>query len=112
MNVIKCSVIAAFILSPFFVQADKYTTNVYIDSVEAFGNGNVWIFARDRSDTSGCYENGKQFKAYITATVTEQAVKNILSVALAAQASGRPVDIYHSETQNCMVSKLRVKNIR
>lgn len=112
MNVIKYIVVAVFMFLPFVTQADKYTTNVYIDSVEAFGNGNVWIFARDSSNNSGCYENGKLFKAYITATVTEQAVKNILSVALAAQVSGRPVDIYHSETQNCMVSKLRVKNIR
>jgi len=79
---------------------------VYIDSIETFGNGDFWITAKDKITTSGCYVSGRQFKVRITSEVTEQAVKNLLNTALAAQMLGRPVDIYHTETQNCIVSKL------
>jgi len=97
--------------------ADKYTVGVVIESVETLPDGGFIIIADRKIDSAGCYAPlGKTtFKVYITNNSTESAVdlkpdgaKALLSVTLAALATDRTVDIYHGETLNCLVTRVKI----
>ena len=97
------------------VHADKYTTGVTIGSIETLSNGKFVITSKNDISTSGCYVSGRVFKAYITSNstesetdLTETGAKNLLSVALSAFAMGNTIDIYHGETPNCLVTRLKI----
>ena len=91
--------------------ADKFTHNVTIGNVEIVGNGNFFIRSLNNISDSGCYENGRLFKVYLgSASPNEEGMKQILSTALTAFTAGKLVDIYHNETQNCLVTRIRIHN--
>jgi len=112
----KKVVVAVFsLLVSFSVYADKYTTGVTIGSIETLSNGKFLITSKNDILTSGYYVNGRVFKVYITnnsteseTDLTESSAKNFLSVALSAFAMGNTIDIYHGETGNCLVTRLKI----
>ena len=89
--------------------AGKYTEVSEIDRIEVLGNGNFTITADSNNSSSGCYENGKLFKVYQSGELTEPAISRMLSVAMLAYTTNKKVRIYHGETLNCFVSKLRIE---
>lgn len=101
-----------------FSYADKYTNGVNIESIESIENGNFIIIADRNITTAGCYAplNATTFKVYIvppghpesTLGLTLEGAKNLLSVALSAFATSRPIDIYHGDSLNCLVSRIKI----
>lgn len=63
MDSIKLSFAVVLLLFSSIAQADIYTTDVYIDSIETFGNGDFWVTARYKITTKmsgrsvGVYHN-------------------------------------------------------
>ena len=111
MNKLKKIVLLALLSASFSTMADKYTNGVTIGSIEVYGDSDFTFESSTPISGSGCQYGGKLFRVYgsnPTTPLNPEAKKAMLSVAMMAFAAGMKVNVYHSDDQHCLVSRLKV----
>jgi len=107
----KCKVFIGLLI--LFVSCvafgDKYTNNVSIGQIEVLANGDFRVWSLENISDSGCYESGRLFKVYVGGNgLSSDGAKNLLSITMLAYSLGHTIDVFHDETQNCLVSQIRI----
>lgn len=108
MNMFKKIILLVLLSVSFSTIAGKHTNGVTIGNIEVYGDSDFTFESSTSISGSGCQYEGKLFRVYETSSTNAEAKKAMLSLAMMAFAAGMKVNVYHSEDQNCLVSRLKV----